>query len=130
MNDFDSSDIENVVIGTVRTLGVSGTIYHNRPKATTSEKEDFVVVSVSGGVEDRAALGECTVLISLFARDVQQEKNWKKLSVMYKKITAGFPHGEGRYIYDGEPRVLGDVPDDYGFHARVMELRVLIRATE
>jgi len=130
MNDFDITDIESTLKGIVRTAGVSQTVYSNRPKATPSAKDDFVVVSVSGKVDDAAAYGQCKVLIYLFARDTQAFKNGPKLSLMYKALAAGLPGFQGKYEFYRRPSVLGDVADDYGYHARVIELFVTIKAIE
>ncbi len=129
MNDFDITDIENVLRGIVRKAGVSQTVYTNRPKATTSAKDDFAVVSVVGRVDDVSAYGQCKVFIYLFARDVQAVKNGAKLSKMYQALRAGLPGFEGRYEFDRRPSLLGDSPDDYGYHARVVELFVTIKST-
>ena len=95
MNNFDITDIENTLKGIVRESGVSETVYSNRPKATPAPKDDFVVVSVVGRVNDRAALGDCQVLIYLFARDAQAFKNGAKLSKMYQTFRAGLPGFRG-----------------------------------
>lgn len=129
MNDFDITDIEETLKGIVRKAGVSENVYSNRPKATTSPKDDFVVVSVVGRVEDRAAYGDCKVMIYLFARDAQGFKNRTKLSLMYEAFRKGLPgfYG-GKYEYWKTPAVLGDIADDYGYHARVIELFVNIKS--
>lgn len=128
MNNFDITDIENTLKGIVREAGVSQTVYSNRPKATPTTKDDFVVVSVTGRVDDRSAYGECRVLIYLFARDAQAFKNGLKLSNMYSAFIAGLPGFSGKYEFDLRPSVLGDIPDDYGYHARVIELFVNIKS--
>ena len=128
MNDFDITDIETTLKGIVRRSGASETVYSNRPKATPSPKDDFVVVSVVGNVDDVAAYGSCKVFIYLFARDSQAFKNGPKLSKMQTALKSGMPGFEGRYEFDRNYSVLGDVPDDYGYHARVIELLVTIKS--
>lgn len=125
-NDFDITTIEDAVIEIVRNLGVSKKVYPNRPKATDSAA-DFVVVGVDG-VDDRAAYGEATVSIDLFAKDIDYVKNRKKLSVMYQKLRKGFPASSGRLLFDTEWNVLGDTPDDFGFHARMIRIQTTIKA--
>lgn len=129
MNNFDITDIETTLKGIVRNAGVSETVYSNRPKATPSPKDNFVVVSVVGRVDDRAAFGECRVLIYLFARDTQAFKNGPKLSIMYNAFRAGLPGFDGKYEFNQTPSVLGDIADDYGYHARVIELFVNIKSS-
>ncbi len=130
MNDFDITAIEDTVKGLVRTAGVSQNVFTNRPKASSTSANDFVVVSVSGKVDDVAAYGQCKVMIYLFARDVQAFKNGAKLSKMYKAFIDEFPGFAGKYEFDGTPFLLGDVADDFGFHARVIEMVVNIKSIE
>lgn len=127
INDFDITAIEDEVIEIVRNLKVSSKTYPNRPKATNTAN-DFVVVRAAGGVKDLAAYGECVVYIDLFAKDVEFIKNKKKLSAMYQKLREGFPASSGRLLFDTEWNILGDVPDDFGFHARMIRIKTTIKA--
>jgi len=136
MNDFDITDIEKLVADAVRGLGVSAHVWNNRPKATDDSIDDFVVVKVTGGITDKAALGKTRIAIHLFARDVAEMKNAKRLSVMQKALESlptqiEPPTGstaKGIFI-DGKPRIVGDTPDDFGFHARIISTSILIKAT-
>lgn len=125
-NNFDISAIRKEVMGIVRTLGVSKKVYPNRPKVA-EPAADFVVVDV-GGVDDLAAYGQCTVELHLFAKDIDFVMNDAKLSVMYDKIAKGFPASSGRLLFDTEPNVLGDTPDDFGFHVRIIRIKTTIKA--
>ena len=125
-NDYDINMIEDEVMGIVRNLGVTKKVYPNRPKATESAA-DFVVIGVDG-VDDRAAYGECTVSVDLFAKDIDHIKNRKKLSLMYQRLRQGFPASSGRLIFDTEWNILGDTPDDFGFHARMIRINTTIKA--
>ena len=127
INNFDISAIENEVITIVRKLGVSSKVYPNRPKSTDTAS-DFVVVSVSDGVDDMSVFGECVVRVDLFAKDIDSIKNSKKLSVMYNKLVSGFPASSGRMLFDPEWNILGDTPDDFGFHARIIRIPTTIKA--
>lgn len=129
MDNYDITDLESTVKALLRSAGVSASIYSNRPKAS-ERKSDFVVVSVNGRVRDRAAFGECTVLIYLFARDAEGFKNGPMLKKMYEAFRTGFPATDGRYTFDTTPVLLGDIADDYGFHSRIVEIHVNIKATE
>lgn len=124
---YDITAIEDEVREIVRDLGVSSRIYANRPKEQ-SPSSDFVVVSVSGTTEDLATYGACIVDISLFAKDNDAYKNGKRLSVMYRKLVEGFPASSGRLMFDTNFNVLGDTPDDFGFHARIIRISVTIKA--
>lgn len=125
-NNFDISAIRKEVMGIVRTLGVSKKVYPNRPKAAETAA-DFVVVDV-GAVEDLAAYGQCTVELHLFAKDIDFVMNDAKLSAMYGKVAKGFPSSSGRLLFDTEPNVLGDTPDDFGFHVRIIRIKTTIKA--
>lgn len=126
MKSYDISTLENVLRGIIRDANVSTTVYLNRPKATVGAKDEFVVVDVNGSLEDKNVYGRGTVYVYFFARDVQEEKNWKRLSLMYERFIAAMPLRSGRYIFDENPTLIGDVPDDYGFHARVLRMKVSI----
>lgn len=125
-NDFDISDIETWFADAVRDLGFPR-VWNNRPKAIDSSISDFVVVRVSGGVFDKAAYGECRVLVYLYARDVKEMKNSKKLSVMQKMVES-VPLWIGRLLLNGHPRIVGDTADDFGFHVRIMNFKVFIKS--
>lgn len=127
INDFDITDVEKAVADAVRTLGVSTNVWNNRPKATSDTIDDFVVVRVTGGLNDKAAYGQCRVSIHLFARDVREMKNSKKLSVMQKRLYS-IPLSVGKYLINGEPRYVGDTADDFGFHARIISFSIIIKA--
>lgn len=136
MNDFDITDIERLATEAIRGLGISEHVWNNRPKATDDSIAEFVVVKVTGGISDKAAFGQTRIAVHLFARDISEMKNSKKLSVMQKKLvnlplwiqpdTPGEGHG---LLIDGNPRIVGDTPDDFGFHARIITYRLFIKAT-
>jgi len=127
MNDFDITAIETLVTDEVRKLSVSSNVWNNRPKSTSDTINDFVVVKVSGGVTDRCAFGECVISIRLFARDVKEMKNKKRLSVM-QKAAEGLPIWIEPLLIKGNPTIVGDTPDDFGFHARIMNFKAYIKS--
>jgi hypothetical protein len=127
INDFDITAIEDEVIEIVRNLRVSDKVYPNRPKMTEPAK-DFVVVRTVGGVKDLAAYAECVIYVDLFAKDIEFIKNKKKLSAMYQKLREGFPAATERLLFDTEWNILGDTPDDFGFHARLIRIKTTIKA--
>ena len=126
-NNFDISAIRQEIITLVKDCGASQKVLPNRPKAT-SPASDFVVVGLVNGVSDMSAYGECIVRIDLFAKDVDGVINDKKLSLMYQKLVAGFPADSGRLLFDLEWNILGDIADDFGFHARMIEIKTTIKA--
>ena len=125
-NVFDITAIEDEVREIVRTLGVSSRIYTNRPKET-DPSVDFVVVSVSGTTEDLRGCGRTVVDISLFAKDIDSFKNGKRLSVMQRTLEDGFPASKGRLMFDTDFQILGDTPDDFGFHARIIRIPTILK---
>ena len=126
-NIFDITTIEEEVVGIVKDLGISKNIYTNRPKAT-QPSSDFVVVNISGGTEDLKAYGACIIDVNLFAKDIESRKNGKRLSVMYRTLAGGFPPSKGHLIFDTDFNVLGDTPDDYGYHARIIRIKTTIKS--
>ena len=127
INDFDITAIEDEVKGILRGLGVSQKIYSNRPKAADSAN-DFVVAMVSGDIQDMSTYGECMFSVYLFAKDVDNMKNGKKLSAMYQKVRRGFPASSGRLLFDVFPSIGRDIPDDFGYHRRQIRIQVTIKA--
>lgn len=127
-NIFDITTIEEEVREIVRGLGVSSKVYTNRPKEAEPSL-DFVVVNVSGGTEDMKAYGDCIIDINLFAKDIDSFKNGKRLSVMYRALAEGFPSSSENLIFDTDFSVLGDTPDDFGFHARIIRIKTTIKSS-
>jgi len=130
MNNFDQTEIEATIAQVLRDAGVSKNVYYNRPRSSTSDLTDFVVCKVSGGIDDRFAFGQCTVSINLFARNIKNMKNSKKLSVMQGKVLAAVPRSIENIITDGTPRIIGDTDDGNGYHARIINYKVTIKATQ
>lgn len=127
MNNFDISDLETTIAGAIRDAGVASVVYPNRPKSADPKVDAFVVCCVDDAVEDMAAYGVCHLEVSLFARDVANVKNNVKLGLMYKALVENLPAEVGRYMIDRHPNIIADAPDNYGFHARVIEIQVIIK---
>lgn len=127
MHNYDISEIRQEVIDIVRNIGVSKKVLPNRPKAT-SPASDFVVVTLVNGLNDYTVYGECVIRIDLFAKDVDGIINEKKLSHMYHALVDGFPVSSGRLLFEKEWNILGDTPDDFGFHARLIRIKTIIKA--
>ena len=128
--NYDITAIEENIRSIVRSLGVSDNVFCNRPKAIPDSVADFVVVKVSGTVYDVATFAKCTIRIDLFAKDVNNIKNGKKLSVMFQKLVNGFPCASDKILMTTSPNIAGDTPDDFGFHARMIQFNnTIIKAT-
>ena len=119
--NYDITTIEEEIRAIVRSLDVSDNVFPNRPKALPESVSDFVVVKLSGTLFDLDTFAKCTVRIDLFAKDVNNIKNGKKLSVMYEKLVAGLPPAAGKILLTTSPNIIGDTPDDFGFHARMLQ---------
>lgn len=128
MNDFNTTTIEETVKAYLRDIGVADKIYNSRPTSVDEQTTSFVVVKVSGNIADRAGYGTCVISVHLFAKDVSNVKNGKKLSVMQEKLYAGLPADIDRLLLSQTPTVLSDVADDYGFHARIINIETIIKA--
>lgn len=131
MNEnYDITTAEEELRGVLREMNLSTNVFLNRPRAIADFVTNFVVVKITGEIEDRAAYGVCTVSISLFAKDVEEKKNDKKLSHMYKKLVQHMPATVGNTILiTTKPTILGDTPDTFGFHSRVILFnRTIIKA--
>ena len=131
MNIFDQTEIETAVAQFLRNGNVSKNVYHNRPRSSTTDLTDFAVCKVTGSIDDRFAFGKCTLSIHLFARNIQNMKNGKKLSVMQNRTIAAVPRIiDDKIIIDGTPRIIGDTDDGNGYHARIINYKVTIKATQ
>lgn len=131
MNEnYDISAVERAVQDIIRDMEIVDKVFLNRPRAITDKLSAFVVVRVSNSIIDTGGYGRCTVDISLFARDENEEKNWKKLSVMFQSLVEDFPTSyEDTLLFEGKPTVFADVADDFGFHARIVQVKTIIKAS-
>lgn len=127
MNNFDQTAIEDAIGDVLYEAGVSANVFHNRPKSSTKDLADFVVCRVTGTIRDLAAIGQGFISVSLFAKDLANMKNTKKLSVMQEKTIRSIPGSIGEIIIDNRPNVLGDTPDGNGYHARIIEFSIIIK---
>lgn len=130
MTDYDITELEETMCTVLIEGGVSNAVYTNRPKASTDGLQNFVVVSVVGDVRDRATYGECKMRVYLFAKDVSSFKNKQKLKVMYDAFRACYPVSIGRYSFGQNPVVSSDVPDNYGYHSRIINFNVTLKSKD
>lgn len=126
MTNYDTTSLENAVIAALKTAQVSANIYSDRPKSKPAA-EDFVVVKVMGNFEDMATYATGRLMVTMFARDIENRKNGTKLGIMYGKLVSGMPAQSGRYMFGLHPTTVGDRADDYGFHARQVIFSVTIK---
>lgn len=133
MSLYDQTPIETAICDAIRSANVSKNVWVNRPRSTQADLADFVVARVSGPIRaltGKDTLGECTISIALFSRNVSNMKNSKKLSVMEEKVDALLSVG---YLGDSltfKPfslRVLGDSDDGNGYHFRLLNIQTYIK---
>ena len=136
MNFFDTSVLESALRRILLDGGVAEVVYANRPKSVPERADRFAVVSVSGNLDDMACYGDCVVRITLYARDAAGLKDSRALSEMQELLCGCLPPSydfeeEGKatasYLFGTTPTVVGDSADDYGFHARTLILRTIIK---
>lgn len=131
MNNFNPTDIFKAVKSTISGFEV----YPDRPKSK-EQGQGFVVVKLRGNLEDLSAYGRGNILVSLFAKDVDNIINAEKLSVMQERVRNMIPpeidyttsNGPLSLLMDTEPSCLGDTPDDYGYHARMFNYEFIIKS--
>ena len=131
---YDITLLEDAVVNIIANGAVDTTIYKNRPKSGP-QVSSFVVVEVMENIDDRRALAETSIGVQLFARDVENFKNDKRLSVMYGKVVDCMPPQidvikdnavVASYLVD-EPTILPDAPDNFGFHARIINFPLTLK---
>lgn len=127
MNNIDITTLEERLAEAVKATGASDTVYTSRPKATTNTKDSFIVAKITGTVTDRGGIASCVCSVHLFAKDVGGFKNTKKLSLMYATLTNGLSMASGSLLFSGTPRIVADTPDDYGYHARIININTTIK---
>lgn len=136
-NGFSLSLMEKVFQLVLAESGASANVYTNRPKSLATNVGNFIVSSMQGSLEDMATYGECTMNIALFAKDAAGFKNGVKLSAMQDAVFAGLPFAvsvtdnnnvlKEEYLIDQCPDIVGDAPDDYGFHCRMILFQTTIK---
>lgn len=126
-NCFDQSEIEQILGDAVKQMGISKNVFVGaRPRSVAESMKDFVVVKIYGSISDLHAYGRTTCSIHLFARDVQNQKNGKKLSVMHRKLYSNLSNAIDKLIL-GDATVMADTYDDVGFHARIINFSTTIK---
>ena len=125
---LDSTSVEEAIGQVLRDAGVSENVYYNRPSSVKGDLKDFVVCKVVGNIQDLHAIGECTLSVRLFAQDAQNFKNRKRLSVMHEKTVEAMPRSIDRLLIDHTPTVVGDAPDGYGYHVRIINYSLILKS--
>lgn len=127
MNNFDPTAIENTLGDAIRAAGVSATVLPNRPRSLETNLQDFVVCHVNGEIRDRGAIGECVFFVALYARDIKNIKNGKKLSVMQKKLKGIALEIDNIVLQPFTFSPNGDIPDKNGYHIRIFYINAFVK---
>lgn len=126
MNIYDITALEDAIRGIVKNAGVATKVFANRPEST-EHSEHFAVVKMSSDLEDMLTYGDCTLSVTLFAKDNQGEKNGKRLQWMQSLLVNAMPVENGKFVFDADYTILPDVPDNYGYHARTIVFDLTIK---
>lgn len=133
MNNFSISDLETAVQSRVREIfrDDRAGVYSNRPKATRRTEDNFFVVRVADSIADMSAYGTCTLAIDIFVKDAETLKNNKRLDYLQTKLLDSIPllipSDRSEYELENTPRIIGDTPDDYGYHARIITFSTILK---
>lgn len=126
-NNFDQTYIEQTLGDAIKKMNISKNIFiGSRPRSVPESMQDFVVVKIYGSISDLRAYGRTICSVHLFARDVQNQKNGKKLSIMQNKLYSNLSNAIDKLIL-GEATVMADAYDDVGFHARIINFSTTIK---
>lgn len=126
-NYFDQTDVEQILGDIVKSAGISKNVFvGSRPRSVAESMDDFVVVKLYGKISDLYTFGRTTCSVHLFARDVQFQKNGKKLSIMQRGLVDALVYSKGR-LHFGDIDVVADAYDDVGFHARIINIPTIIK---
>lgn len=127
-NYFDQTEIEQDLGDVIKQMGISKNVFlGSRPRSVAESMQDFVVVKLYGNISDLDTYGRTTCSVHLFARDVQNQKNGKKLSIMQNKLYSNLSNSVGKLIL-GNATVVADTYDNLGFHVRIINFQTTIKA--
>lgn len=134
MNNFDITNIEDLICDILATK-TGCEAYGDRPKAMP-HKDSFVVAQVSGSIFDLETYGSCSINVYLFTKDIENLKNSRKLSFLQDKmrealvgeLDAEINGTRISLLLEQSPDCMGDIPDDFGYHARVFKYKTIIKS--
>lgn len=115
---------------TVDFRGVSKNVfYNNRPTATQTVMNEFVVLCSSGTILDKKQYGStyCDVYVFVKDRDNGSMSNETKIDSMAKDILSRFPLSNDVYYSSSEPQFFPSQSDTLGFHYIRVYFEIIIR---
>lgn len=125
---FDITALETAVGDAIYAAGVSQNVFHNIPRSSTRDLAEYIVVKIRGQVRDRGAIGNCTFSIGVFAKDVSNMKNGRRLSYLERRLRANLPYEIGNIVFQPYSYFVGaDSPEDGGYHSRYISINAFIK---
>lgn len=106
--------------------GVSGNVFvSDRPNAVAEQMGDFVVVALTGAMNDRTAYGDSHIRIDVFAKDRSGGiEATDKLEEMQRNVLGMFPMVNGRFT-TYKPRLIAGGDDGLGFHYLMITAKIV-----
>ena len=97
----------------------------DRPTATTEQMNDFVVVALTGAMNDRNAYGDSHIRIDVFAKDRNGGiEATDKLEEMQLKVFEKFPMVNDKFT-TYKPRLIAGGDDRLGFHYLMITAKIV-----
>ena len=97
----------------------------DRPSATTEQMNNFVVVALTGAMNDSNAYGDSQIRIDVFAKDrTGGIEATDKLEEMQLKIFEKFPMVNDKFT-TYKPRLIAGGDDGLGFHYLMITAKIV-----
>lgn len=97
----------------------------DRPNATAEQMNDFVVVALTGAMNDRNAYGDSHIRIDVFAKDRNGGlEATDKLEEMQQKVFEKFPMVNDKFT-TYKPQLIAGGDDGLGFHYLMITAKIV-----
>ena len=123
---FDRMGILKALVDSM--TGVSKNVFvSDRPNAATEQMKDFVVVALTGAMNDRNAYGDSHIRIDVFAKDRNGGiEATDKLEEMQKNVLGKFPMVNDKFT-TYKPRLVAGGDDGLGFHYLMITAKIVFK---
>lgn len=128
--NYDIQKIEKSLADIIRNANVSANVFEGqRPSLSSDTMNDFIVVSVPSAINDRAAIGTCTVRIEVFVKNITSTglKNSIKFTNIFTKLNDLFPLTHNTYLFGSYPAIIPLGNDGYGYHVQAININTTIK---
>lgn len=121
---FDRMGILRVLSDTISD--VSGNVFiTGRPAATAEQMDNFVVVALTGSMNDRNAYGDSHIRIDVFAKNRSGGiEATDKLEEMQRKVFEKFPLVNEKFT-SYKPALIAGGDDGLGFHYLMITAKIV-----